>query len=116
MVSAKSPRVRLQHVIDQIDGIVTATQGLSSAEIANSYIHARAVERAVQIISEAANELPPELRGKYPNVHWQPIIGIGNLLRHEYYRINPRDLWEIVTTHLPALRPVIARMLTEISD
>jgi uncharacterized protein with HEPN domain len=42
-----------------------------------------------------------------------PIIGIGNLLRHEYYRINARDMWEIVKMHLPELRPVIVKMLTD---
>ncbi len=52
-----------------------------------------------------------ELRNKYPDAHWQPIIGVGNLLRHEYYRINSRDMWEIATVHLPALRPVIVKML-----
>ena len=55
-----------------------------------------------------------ELRNKYPYVHWQPIIGVGNLLRHEYYRIKPRDMWEIVTVHLPALRPAVEKMLAEL--
>jgi uncharacterized protein with HEPN domain len=116
MASAKSPRVRLQHIIEQIDGITASTQGLTFDQVAETFLYARAVERAVQIISEAAKELPEELREKYPDVHWRPIIGIGNLLRHEYYRINPRDLWEIVMTHLPALRPTIARMLAELKD
>lgn len=59
--------------------------------------------------------MPKELRENYPDVHWAAIIGIGNLLRHEYYRIDARDMWEIVEVHLPELRPVIVRMLADVN-
>jgi len=114
MESAKLPQVRLKHILEQIDGIVAATQGMAFVQVSGNYLYERAVERAVQIISEAAKELPAELRDKYVNVHWRPIIGIGNLLRHEYYRIKSRDMWEIATVHLPALRPVIKQMLADL--
>jgi len=114
MVSAKLPHARLRHILEQIDGIAAATRGLGFEQVAGNFLYERAVERAVQIISEAAKELSAELRNKYPDGHWQPIIGIGNLLRHEYYRIVPRDMWEIVTVHLPALRPVIEQMLADL--
>jgi uncharacterized protein with HEPN domain len=114
-VSAKDPRVRLQHILDQIDGIEAATRGLTYENIIDNFIYERAVERAVQIISEAAKELPEVLRQKYPNVHWRPIIGVGNLLRHEYYRINAREMWDIVQVHLPELRPVIVQMVRDLS-
>ena len=114
MSSAKEPRVRLQHILDQIDGIGSATSGLTYDQIAEDYVYLRAVERAVQIISEASKELPQDLRDTHPDVHWRSIIGIGNLLRHEYYRINSRDMWEIVKVHLPQLRPVIVKMLNDV--
>ncbi|GAB6843068.1 uncharacterized protein with HEPN domain [Methylorubrum rhodinum] len=113
MTSAKRPEVRLRHILEQIDGIVTATRGRSFEEIQGNFLYERAVERAVQIVSEAAKELPADLRERHPDGHWQPIIRIGNLLRHEYYRIRSRDMWEIATVHLPVLRPVIVAMLTE---
>jgi uncharacterized protein with HEPN domain len=46
-------------------------------------------------------------------VPWTSIIGIGNILRHEYQRLDDAQLWEIATVHLPALEPVIERMLAE---
>lgn len=115
MRSAKLPQVRLHHILEQIDGIVDATGSASFAEVAGNFLYERAVERAVQIISEAAKELPPSLREAYPDAPWRPIIGIGNLLRHEYYRIRSRDMWEIATVHLPALRVVVIRMLDDLA-
>lgn len=66
------------------------------------------------MISEAARALPPELLAKHPDVEWQKIIAIGNLLRHEYYRIDPATMWDIATVHLPRLEPVIEAMLREV--
>jgi uncharacterized protein with HEPN domain len=116
MCLAKLPQVRLQHILDQIDGVSSAISHMNFEQIKDNFIYERAVERAVQIISEAVKELPIDLRNKYQDVHWKPIIGIGNLLRHEYYRIKSRDMWEIATVHLPALRPVIVQMLDELNE
>jgi uncharacterized protein with HEPN domain len=35
-------------------------------------------------------------------------------LRHDYQHLDDRRLWEIITVHLPALRPVVLSMLNEI--
>ena len=110
MVSAKSPTVRLQHILENIDGILAATAGMPAAEVMRSFVVIRAVERAVQIISEAAKELPQEMRDSEPEVPWQEIIRIGNILRHEYYRIREDVLVDILQTDLPQLRPAVARL------
>jgi uncharacterized protein with HEPN domain len=60
-------------------------------------MHRRAVERAVQIVSEAAKALPPDSLAKHPGAPWKAIIGIGNILRHEYQSLDDKQLWEIAT-------------------
>ncbi|ORE97726.1 HepT-like ribonuclease domain-containing protein [Aurantimonas sp. 22II-16-19i] len=114
MVSAKDPRVRLQHILENIDGILSHTEGLAFETIVGDFVLVRAVERSIQIISEAAKELPPELRSQEPDVPWQRIIGIGSFLRHEYNRINQNDIRSILAVHLPALRPAIIRLMTRL--
>jgi uncharacterized protein with HEPN domain len=49
----------------------------------------------VQIISEAARALPPDFLAKYSAAPWSAIIGIGNILRHEYQRLDDKQLPEI---------------------
>ena len=73
-----------------------------------------AVERAAQIISEAAKALPRDYLARYSEAPWTSIVGIGNVLRHEYQRLDDRLLWEIATIHLPALEPVVQRMIGEL--
>src|SRR5216684_6765107 len=107
MAATKSPRLRLLHIRDEIDGVAAALEGVTFTQYQESYILRRAAERAVQIISEAARALPAELLDRHPAAPWNAIIGIGNVLRHEYQRIDDRRVWEIVTVHLPQLRPII---------
>ncbi|WP_244487592.1 MULTISPECIES: DUF86 domain-containing protein [unclassified Aureimonas] len=98
-------------MLEHIDGILSATDGLSSREILDSYIVIRAVERSLQIISEAAKELPAGLLALEPEIPWRSIVGIGNLLRHEYYRIRDDDIIDILHHHLPDLRPAVLRLI-----
>ncbi|PZO01900.1 MAG: hypothetical protein DCF30_06335 [Hyphomicrobiales bacterium] len=114
MQSAKLPQVRLCHIIECIDGIVAATDGLTQREVSDSFVLMRALERAIQIISEAAKELPAELRAQEPTVPWADVIGIGNILRHEYHRVRDETLFAILVEQLPELRLVAMRLLSGI--
>jgi len=72
MAASKNPRARLMHIRDEIDGVAAVIRGLSFADYGDSYLHRRAVERAVQIVSEAAGALPPELIARYPDAPGNP--------------------------------------------
>lgn len=116
MAASKNPRARLLHIRDEIEGVAAVVNGLPFEEYLKSYLHRRAIERAAQIISEAAKALPRDYLARYGTAPWTSIIGIGNVLRHEYQRIDDRLLWEIATVHLPALAPVVQQMLSELDD
>jgi uncharacterized protein with HEPN domain len=116
MAASKSPQLRLLHIRDEIDGMASALRNVTFADYQESYTLRRAAERAVQIVSEAVKSLPPEMLARHSEAPWNAIIGIGNILRHEYQRIDDRRLWEIVTVHLPELHPVILAMIDELKD
>lgn len=115
MAASRSPHIRLLHIRDEIDGVTSAMSGVGFDEYRRSYALRRVSERAVQIISEAARALPTELTSKYPAAPWTAIIGIGNVLRHEYQHVDDRRLWEIVQVHLLQLHGVVLQMLADLS-
>ena len=75
-----------------------------------------AVERCVEIVSEASRHVPEAQRARFPDVPWPEIAAIGNRLRHEYSRIDDAILWRVATEALPALAPIVAALLTEVGD
>lgn len=72
------------------------------------------MERALLIISEAAKALPADLLSRYPEVNWSEVIGFGNILRHDYHMVDDDTVWEIMSRDIPALSPVIDRMIADL--
>jgi uncharacterized protein with HEPN domain len=62
-----------------------------------------AVIRAVEIIGEAATNIPEEVRAKYPNVPWREVKGMRNKLVHQYFGINMEVVWQTLQEDLPIL-------------
>lgn len=62
-----------------------------------------ASERALEIISEAARHLPEDVVNGHPGVPWRKVRAIGNVLRHEYHRIAPKVIWDVMTAELDPL-------------
>ena len=71
----------------------------------------RATERAILIISEVANALPDELIARETEIDWRAIRAIGNILRHEYERVEPKVLWSILIDEFPNLLTSVERLL-----
>ena len=99
----RAVRVRLMDIRAEITGIRELTANADFETFANSWGMKRAIEHGLLIIAEAAKHLSPSLKELRPEVPWEKIHGLGNLLRHEYRRIDPEILWSIVTEHLDPL-------------
>lgn len=65
-------------------------------------------------ISEAARFLPNDVRTRYTEVPWRRIVGIGNVIRHDYDEIDDRVMWDTATRKLLPLKDAVQRMLREV--
>ncbi|MEI8287107.1 MAG: HepT-like ribonuclease domain-containing protein [Actinomycetes bacterium] len=93
----------------RIADIVATCQELSPIrsigydKFSNDVLIQRAAERLIEIIGEAANRLSEETRNQFPLIPWKRIIRIRTLLAHEYFRVNPEQIWETIEIHVPTL-------------
>ena len=65
------------------------------------------MERGIEIISEASRHLGRDLKAQHKDVRWKDIAGIGNILRHDYQRIDAAIIWKAVKDHLPPLEEAL---------
>ncbi len=105
---ARDVTVTLDEMLEACDAIREASQGLDLAGFQGARLRRLAVERAIEIISEAARRLPEDLIGRYPDIPWAKVRAIGNVLRHEYHEVNPQIIWAVVQSDLPALEAVLS--------
>src|SRR5450432_2902150 len=103
----RSAQARLDDIRDALNGISATLDGVAFDQFRKTWYLQRAVERGLEIISEASRSLPDEMKAMAPSVPWPAIAGIGNILRHEYQRVEPTIVWNIVEDHLMALRLAI---------
>lgn len=55
----------------------------------------------LQILGEAASRLPDETRARFPQIEWPKVIGFRNVVVHEYFGVDLRLVWKILTDKLP---------------
>lgn len=114
-MASRSTRVRLDDMRDAVEGIRQTLAGASYEQFAAVWHLQKATERGLEIISEASRAIPDELKSGEPEIPWQAIAAIGNILRHEYQRVEPRIVWNIVDQHLSRLKEAVDRMVLQAS-
>lgn len=62
-----------------------------------------AVMRQIQIIGEAARKVSEQYKQQHSEIPWEGIIGMRNRLVHEYFRIVPQRVWDVVEKDIPEL-------------
>ena len=70
-----------------------------------------AVIRALEIIGEAARQIPEDIRQSNPEIQWREIAAMRNKLTHEYFGVNTKVIWRTVQEDLPNLIPLLKMML-----
>jgi uncharacterized protein with HEPN domain len=65
------------------------------------------------VIGEAAARVGEETRVRAPEIPWTSIVGLRNLVTHEYFRVDLEVVEEIVTKSLGPLETEVRRLLEE---
>ena len=73
----------------------------------------QAIERNIEIISEASRRIPAGMKTRHPDVAWREIAAIGNILRHEYPAVNRDIIWQVATHDVRLLSAAVDVLLAE---
>ena len=104
-------RVRLLHILTALEHIEDFTRDRTKQALYDDIMFRSAVERQLEIIGEAANQLSPDLKAERSAVEWQNIVGFRNFIIHEYFGVDLELVWDIVTTKLAPLKEAVVDLL-----
>jgi uncharacterized protein with HEPN domain len=106
----KDPFLYLDHIIESIEALEKYSENLSKDDFLNSLLVQDAICRRLEIIGEAANKLDDEFKEKHPDIPWYKIVGMRNLLIHEYFHVDLDQVWNTTQKSVPELKKQILKM------
>jgi uncharacterized protein with HEPN domain len=106
----KKPDLALFHVSEMARQAAAFCAGKSFHDYRNDLLVRLAVERCIEIISEASRSIPDEFKADYPAIPWKDIACVGNVMRYDYDNVRDDIVWDIVENHLGALRDAVEQM------
>jgi hypothetical protein len=96
----------LLDILELIERIDRQVAGLSREQFLEDADVQDATAYRILAIGEAAKGLSEELRQRNPRIPWRQILGLRNILAHEYFIRESEIIWETIETGLPALAAV----------
>ena len=105
----KDDGLYLQHIYECINRIEKYTNSGQLAFLESPLIQ-DAVIRNLQTLGQSVLKLSDSLKATHPTVDWKSIVGLRNVLVHDYLGINVARVWEIVEHDLPVLKAQIVKI------
>lgn len=94
----------VEDIAAAIRRVESYTRGLSREAFLGDEKTIDAVVRNLEIIGEAARQMPAAFAAAHPEIPWQRVAGLRNRIVHEYFGLDLEIIWEIVETDLPEFK------------
>ena len=107
----KDPIIFVKHILESIKCIEKYAENLDKKHFVSNTLVQDAVIRRLEIIGEAAKNLPQNFKDKHKDIPWIDIADTRNKLIHHYFGIDLDITWDIIEKELPNLKEKIKDIL-----
>lgn len=112
-MSKRDWKILFEDIIECIEKIEKYTKGLSYENFESDSLITDAVVRNIEIIGEASKNIPAEIQNQFIDIPWQKLRGIRNRIVHDYFDVDRKIIWFIVTNELSPLKKALQDHLQE---
>jgi uncharacterized protein with HEPN domain len=110
-MSERHPKLLLADIIDSAQKIISYTQDMTFEDFTSDSKTIDAVIRNFEIIGEACNRLPDEIKETNQEINWFKIRGLRNRIVHNYFGIDFKIIWDTKEDYLAELIKQITLIL-----
>jgi uncharacterized protein with HEPN domain len=103
----------LQHILAGTQYLMDQATGLTKAQFLGNETLKRAFVRSLEIIGEAAKQMPDEFRQQYAHVDWRAMAGMRDRLIHGYFGVDYDIVWDVVVTKVPVLQREVGQIIRQ---
>ena len=102
-MSPRNWKIRITDILECIQHITAYTQDMTQSEFQKDQKTIDAVLRNLEIIGEAARHVPETVTKKYPDIPWEEMRAIRNIVVHEYFGVDLNIIWHTTQVNLPSI-------------
>lgn len=106
----------IQDSLNAAQEIFSFTTDMDYAALAADRRTQAAVLYEILIIGEAVNRLSAEFRTKHSAIPWKDIIGMRNVLAHQYDKVDSEVVWDVIQQDIPELIALLSPLLSTGTD
>lgn len=106
----------LRHNLEETAYLIETSQALDYDQFAADPTLTRAFVRSLEIIGEAAKQVSPDLKQRYPAVAWRGMAGMRDLLIHRYFGVDHEIVWDTIINQIPVVQQQIQTILKQEDD
>lgn len=114
-MSPRSWIIRINDMIKAIDEASAIVKHSNVELFKNDRAAVLASLACIQILGEASNHIPIEVKRKYHEVPWGQIKGMRNRVAHEYFEIDEEIVWSTCKVDMPKLRALLVKILDSVN-
>ena len=103
-MSKRDPQLYLRDILDSINKIAKFSQELSYEDFKANDMAIDAIVRNLEIIGEAARNMPAEVKDNNTEIPWEKMVSMRNKILHEYFGVDLEILWKTTQEDLPVLK------------
>lgn len=97
-------------MIRSAERVLEYTRGMDQPTFVEDRLRYDATIRNLEILGEAAAQIPDSVRDAYPEIPWRQVVATRNVLIHGYSGIDDDVLWNIVQEDVPSLLEALRRL------
>ncbi len=109
----KNVKIFLEHILEAINLIEGYVKDKEKSDFLKSIQLQDSVIRRIEIIGEAIKNIPSEFKGIHEDIPWKAIIGMRDILIHQYFGVDLELTWEVIKVDLPKLKKSIISIINE---
>mgnify|MGYP001599760307 CR=1 FL=1 len=100
----------IQDILENIKDIESFSKALTKEKFESNKLIQNAIIRSLEIIGEAAKNIPDSFREKHPKIPFRKIAGFRDILSHAYFGVSMDRVWNIIEKDLPDLKKEIEKI------
>ena len=110
---SRDVRLYLEDMLEACRRATEYVQALSFEQYLADRRTRDAVARNLEILGEAAKQVPAEWRAKMPAIDWREACAFRDVLAHGYFGLDERILWDVVRLRAPTIIAELERFLAQ---